>query len=223
MKLLPDRAILSVILLTQIIASLLCSCSYIHEYYVVPCNSRAYARAILSDYLTTRFHSNAPVRLAVIPFSAPANISGFSNERPGLGNELAWKVQSEILRTGQVPIVEVLNRQDWPGKKEEFFTGNYGATALARDAGYDLALVGVVETPTSLDRLSIYTKLIEVESGITVWYGKTEVTTYGPDLQKLRASMYMEDRRPDFLAMPGLIERLAQCVAQDITSEKVES
>lgn len=223
MKLLIARVLIPVILLTLMCTSMLSGCANIHQYYSEPCNSHAYSRTILSDFLSNRFHSNSPVRLAVIPFSAPANISGFSSERPGLGNELAWKVRAELLASGQVPIVEILNRQDWPGKKEEFFMGNFGAIAVAREAGYDLVLVGHIHTPEALDRLKASTKLIEVESGITVWYGDTEVKTYAPELQSARAALWLDERRPAMLYLPRMVNRLSQCIVQAITSEEAQS
>jgi hypothetical protein len=211
---------LTVNLLTLALASLLSGCSLIwNEHYSTPCNSHAYTRLIVTDYISTRYHSNAPVRTAVIPFSVPANLSAYDAERPGLGNELAWKVQAELLHSGGLPIVEVLNRQDWPGKKEEFFTGNFGAIAQAREAGYDLLLVGYLESIRSADSLAVYTKLIESESGMTIWYGRTEISTIEPDEQRLRSFFRVEDRRPSALYLAPMVDRLSQCLAQAITSE----
>lgn len=219
MKHLQNRALASVILLTLVSASLLCGCSRFNRRYSEPCKSHAYSRTALSDFLTARFHSNSSVRLAVIPFSAPANISGLNSERPGLGLELSRKVHAQMLQTGLVPIVEVLNRQDWPGKKEEFFTGNFGAIAMAREAGYDLLLVGYVEKFKSLDRIKAYTKLIEADSGITVWYGDTEVFTNRSQLPKTDVGLWGEQRpRADLLNMPAMTESLARCIVSAVTS-----
>lgn len=210
---------LSVKILALLSASLLSACSYINEHYTEQCNSHAYTRAVLSDFLTSRFHSNAPVRMAVIPFSVPANLSGYDTERPGLGNKLAWEVQAQFLHSGQVPIVEVLNRQDWPAKKEEFFTGNFGALAAAREAGYDLVFLGYLDPLRSLDSMNISTKLIEVESGITVWYGDTGVVTYAPELRKTKAALPWQRLDPSVVDSNALVERLARCVVKAVTSE----
>lgn len=220
MRFLKNLAALSVILLTLSSASLLGGCSYINKHYSEPCNSRAYSRTVLSDFLSSRFHSDARVRMAVIPLSVPANISDYNTERPGLGNELAWKIQAEFLRSGQVPVVEILNRHDWPGKKNEFFAGDFGAIATAREAGYDLVFVGYLRPMRSLDSMTAYTKVIEIDSGITIWYGETTVTTYEPDLQRIRASLFLEDPRPDKFYMGPLTDRLASCIVKAIASEE---
>src|SRR4051812_36516187 len=128
-------------ILTALAGFCLCSCSFLYNRYAESCNSHAYLQRGLYAYINSRYHYNSPVRMAIIPFSVPANISADNSERPGLGNELAWKIHAQLLATGQIPIVEVLNRQDWPNKKEEFFTGNFGAIAMAREAGYDLLMV----------------------------------------------------------------------------------
>ena len=211
-----------VILLTLSCSVLLSACSLIGEHYAETCNSRAYTRNILSDYITSRFPSNAPVRMAIIPFSVAANVSTYGDERPGLGNILSWKVHQYILASQTIPIVEVLNRQDWPGKKEEFFTGNFGAISRAREAGYDLVLIGYLESLKSMDTMTAYTKVIDVESGITLWYGQSTSSTYRPDIKRARYGLRLEPSRPDMLFTDDLVGGLAQCIAAAVTSEEEE-
>lgn len=187
----------------------------------IDCKSHAYVRLGLADYISTRFRSNAPVRMAIIPFSAPANLSFYSNEQPGVGNQLAWAVQQNLLGSGAVPIVEVLNRHDWPGKKEEFFTGNFGAIATARDAGYDLVLVGNLEPMQAAEMLSARTKLIEVESGITVWYGNTFSERSYSTWHNLSEWLGMRDRVPADLGWNHLVDALGICIAEDVIKDKV--
>jgi hypothetical protein len=116
------------------------------------------------------------VRVGIIPFSAPVNIAYAGSEFPGLGMELTEELQRRLMETGALPIVEILNRQDWPGKKEEFNTGNFHALVMARDAGYDLIIVGSVERVNDLKTLAAMVRLIEVESGTTVYVGRSSVT-----------------------------------------------
>lgn len=210
---------LRAIMLTLVVGVLASGCAAIHERYGEHCKSRAYTKGILSDYLSTRYVSGSPVRMAVIPFSVPANISYYNSERPGFGNQMAWMVQAEMLRTGIVPIVEVLNRPDWPGKKEEFFTGNFGSIEMARDAGYDLALVGNVEPVKSLESISASIKIIDVESGVTVWYGLVTSTTWQKDMDRFQSLIMLDDRRPDLIYSNAIFSNLAKCIAGEAVRE----
>ena len=214
----------AVIFLTLLLIFLLSSCAsyfrYAEQLYKDPCKIHAYVRTPVADYLSRRFNSHAPVRVAIIPFSVPANLASMGNERPGLGNELAWQVHAKLLRSGELPVVEVFNRQDWPGKKEEFFTGNFGALALAREANYDLVLVGYLDDIHDLGEMAVFGKLIEVESGITVWYGKSAVETLDPDFQHQGPWWWADKRRPDKLQRVGLTQDLAACFTRNLLSEQ---
>lgn len=198
----------------------LVSCSLTQQYALDRCNSRAYLRNVVADYLSSRYDSGAPVRLGIIPFSVPANLASRGTEMPGLGNELAWKVRNEVVELDTIPIVEVLNRQDWPSKKDEFNTGNFGAIAAGRDAGYDLILVGNVKALSSFDTMSAETKLIEADSGITLWSGLSTANSYKRGINRELSSMFLEKEDPSKLDTSGLINDLASCIARDILSEK---
>lgn len=222
MKRLEDNVAFRAKFLTLLAALLCTGCSVLHEHSTQECKSHAYVRTILKDYLSTRFRTNAQPRMAIIPFTTAANLSGREVQKPSLGSELAWKVHARMLDTGDFPIVEVLNRQDWPGKKDEFFTGNFGALQYGREAGYDLVMVGYLENLTSLDKMSAYVKIIEIETGITLWYGKTTVATYRPELQRAGAWLGIRDERPDQFYIPETVEGLAACIARDVTEQDAE-
>lgn len=211
----------SVKLLTLLLVPLAAGCSLTRHYAFDPCNSRAYVRTVVADYLSTRFHTNAPVRVAVVPFSVPANVAGVNNELPGLGNELAWKVHEHFVDSNVFPIVEVFNRQDWPRKKEEFHTGNFGAITSARDAGYDLVFVGNVDPITSLDSLSATTKLIETESGTTLWFGQTTARSEARPINKSLSEWYLDERIPSTFDLAGLRENLARCIVREVIRENI--
>ena len=209
--------------LTLMAAFLLSGCSHLPfiggPYYPEQCKTHAYLENGLGSVLTQRFHSNAPVRLAIIPFSTPAGIAYQNADLPGLGNRIAWNVHALLLKSGEAPIVEVLNRQDWPGKKEEFFTGNFGALAQAREAGYDLVLVGYLEPMHSLDEMTAESKLIEVESGMTIWYGQNTASTWRGDRNRVMAHLGITDRRPDLIYNHELVEALSACVADSVVHD----
>lgn len=140
---------------------------------------------------------------------------------PGLGNELAWEVQRAILPTGELPIIEVFNRQDWPGKKEEFHTGNFGALAFARQAGYDLVLVGFLYPPRSYDELTADVKLIEVESGTTVYFSRSQAANAAHDswVNWIERQTGILERRPELNFTNELVADLAGCISADLLSQ----
>lgn len=220
MRITSSLTALCVKTLTFVLALTFQSCSLIEKPFQESCHSHAFAQAILEDYIATRYIPNAPVRMAVVPASVPANMSFYSNEQPGIGNRLTWKIHQEVLNWAKVPIVEVLNRQDWPGKKEEFYTGNFGALRFAREAGYDLVLVTSVEPQHQLDSVTALSKVIDAESGVTVYYGKTTVTTNRKMLENLGAPVGLTTRNPTAIYQNELFEKLGQCIVKDIMAEK---
>lgn len=212
--------LLRVILLTLLLV-LSSGCSYFDSYFEreprLPdeCKSRAYLRVPLEDFLTRRYLSKSPVRLAIVPYSTPANLSAFNTEQPGLGNRIAWQLQAELARSGIIPIVEVLDRQDWPRKKEEFFTGNFGALSRARAAGYDLVLIGYMERMQGLDAISVYSKLIETTSNVTLYYGQVSASVVEGSFQRQGYSWF-GTRRPDLLRTNSLVGQMAQCTTFEL-------
>jgi len=211
------RTARSVILLTCLLGT--SSCSYLGRHLGEWCNTRAYVRTDLQSFMDQRFTPKSPVRTGVIPFVVPANLSARSAQQPGLGNELAWSLQRKLLETEVFPIIEVLNREDWPRKKEEFFTGNFGALAFARDAGYDLIVVGYLDPFDRLDTWNVHTKIIEVASGITIWYGTSKVYTSRADMWEVSSTAGLTDRRPDLFFTKPLLETVTQCIAYDMTHD----
>jgi len=197
-------------------------CAYLQPHFHVNqnCSSRVYVSSPVGGQLNARNGAENPPRLAVVPFSVPANLAGTSNELPGLGNTLAWKVHAEALASGEFPITEVFNRQDWPGKKEEFFTGNFGALSLAHEAGYDLVLTGFIENLRDLNALTAHTKLIDVNSGVTLWYGKSTVRAVEYRDATVFDSMWRSTDRPDKLYTATIADDLGRCVVQGILAQR---
>jgi hypothetical protein len=214
---LHSLARLSVTVLTLSVT--LSGCAIIGRSVGETCNTQAYVRTDIESFISGRFTTNTPVRVAIIPFEVPGNLSGQDLHRPGLGYELAWGVQRQLLQSEVLPVVEVFNRADWPRKKEEFFTGNFGALERARNAGYDLVMVGYMDPQKRLDTWTVHTKLIEVESGISLWYGTSTVYTVRTDLWEVPATLYLMDRRPDFFYYPELLGEISWCIAHDMLND----
>ena len=122
----------------------------------------------------------------------------------------------ELLATGEIPVAEVLDRRDWPGKSEEFSSGNFGAIQSSRDAGYDLVLVGMLEPIRSNNVLSVVSKVIETESGITVWYGQTEVYSNMPDIARSAGYINLTTFQPGKVYTTDMANKMAQCLAKSM-------
>ncbi|MCB0309979.1 MAG: hypothetical protein KDD42_02010 [Bdellovibrionales bacterium] len=196
-------------------------CTFVRSQFGETCKTRAHIPVVLEDYLSRRFATHSPVRIGLIPFSTPANLSGHDIERPGLGNLLVQELHRRLLASGEVPIIEILTRQDWPGKKEEFFTGNYGAIGQARNAGYDLVFVGFVERSRAANQMETHAKLIEVDSGITLWYATTNVETQRSNRSELLASLWLDRERPDQLYIEKMINKTSACLVDSLTDKQV--
>jgi hypothetical protein len=174
---------------------------------------------VFADYISSRYHSKSPVRVGVIPYSVPANIATDGAQLPGLDNQLAWGIQQTLLLSQEVPIVEVFNRMGWPNKKNEFFSGNHDAIQYGRQANYDFIVVGYVPSTTDLEHLSAFTKVIEVESGITLHYGKS--TLSGNDPGFMRDGFWPFDtRRPDKIQLRSMTDGLPRCIVMGILDEE---
>jgi hypothetical protein len=207
--------------LTLLLPFLCSSCATLFHGRPNTCNSRAYTENHVGEYIRMRFPKGAPVRMGIIPFSAPANVSAQSLEFPGLGNTLAWKVRDEILSRGEIPIVEVLNRQDWPYKKEEFPLGNFEALRQARNADYDLVLIGNLEPFTNLNRMKVHYKIVEVETSTTIFNGTTEVSNSTAEQEKRYSRFYLATRTPSNIPIESMHEELVACVADALFPQEV--
>jgi hypothetical protein len=204
---------------------LLAGCSTLHLTEEEHCNSRAYLRTPLQEYIKNRFPYGGTIRLGIIPFAAPANYSGGASGggfwvQPA-GEQLAQQLHRELLaRQSAVNIIEVVNRSDWPGQEDEFFFGNHRSIALGRDLGYDLILVGVLERARSIDAISAYAKIIEVNGGITVWSGRSEFHSERNSRVFSPPTSWTTTRPVKELNINGLIEGVAACLAKDALHEE---
>lgn len=187
-------------------------CSVVHHYLGESCKTRSFIRTPLRDHLSSRFGDGQPVRMGVIPLSVPENIAGRSDNMPGVGVKLASLIQSSALEYKTIPIIEVLNRDDWPAKRDEFFKGSFGALQTARAAGYDLIWVGLVDHSDAIDKVRVFSKIIEVDGGLTLWYGKAEAEGLRDDLDHLNP---FTKSRPDKFSLIPLYDTVADCIVKE--------
>ena len=220
MTIFPIRFLNSVMFLT-LFSLFLSGCALSRRfdvYEMEECKNRAYLQFGIDHYLSRRYPRGAPVRMAIVPYAVPENLASMSQEFPGTGNKIAWEIQQNLLRHGVAPIVEVFNRQDWPAKKGEFHSGNFSGLQFAREAGYDLVLLGYLHRPTTMGDLKAETKIIDAESGVTIWYGESHAFITDPDHQRT-GPWYSSTRTPSKIGWNPLVSKLSYCIATGVQGE----
>src|SRR5262245_19573635 len=87
------------------------------------CKMRTYIDVGVLDYINNRYGSEQLPRMAIFPFSVPENFARRGSESANYGRELAVLFHREMLKTEQLRIVELFNRDSWPGKRADFHAG----------------------------------------------------------------------------------------------------
>ena len=188
----------------------------------VDCKIRAYLDSGVRDFVSTRYRSHLPVRMAILPFIVPETFAPVGDVSRNFGRELASKFQMALLGTQEISIVELFDRERWPGRKEEFFAGNYKAIQFARDGGYDLLMIGYMEPPINDKDMVVHTKVIDAVNGVTLWHATTTATSYARQDRKLMSRFEMVKNRPDLFAFTERTAELVQCTVNDMFKSEVE-
>ncbi len=173
----------------------------------------------LMDYLNSQDYWQKQSRLGIIPFDVQESFAPAGDDSLHFGRRLARLFRQEIQATGEMPITELFNIDRWPGKRDEFFAGNYRAIQLGREAGYHFVMVGYLEDIVDASSLRLYTKIVDTENGITVWSGRTTVSTnvrwWREELSRTRV---IQDR-PDMFRFQERSEMLAECTVKEMFSD----
>ena len=173
-----------------------------------------------NEYITNQFYSENPIRLAIIPFSAQENFSRVNSNLPSIGSEMARYAQAYLLESGEVPVVEIFEPRAWPGKRDEFFTGNPQAINLAREAGYDFIFIGYLERLQSYTKLSLLGKLIDVQNGITIWYGKSDLGEIKYKTHQGDIWGWFGERRLDKIDLNAQLQTVTKCLVNNALSNE---
>lgn len=195
------------------------ACSLLRDQVGERCKAHAHLRLGVESFINNRYSRDAPVRLGVIPFSAPANVSGVSDRRVGVGFRLASILQAKLLEYQLIPIIELVPREDWPGKLRDFHEGNHDSIALGREMGYDLVLVGAI-THYTLEQLTFSGRILETEAGITVWYGTVNVSSNRPILDRAVEGVGLQKHTPSRLYIDEILEEAGRCIAREAMKEE---
>ncbi len=223
----PKRSFLQRAKLLTLSALFLFGCSFLEPLHpefgdaiTDGCNNRASVRLPLDQYITDRYPRGSLLRLGIFPFSTSAKLAYSTDGFSSFGERIAEDFQSVFLRSGKVGVAEVFDPQDWPEKKTEFFKGNYGSIAWGKQAGYDLILVGYLDRQRGIDELHAYAKLIDVNLGVTVWYGESTVGEVKYQTKHGDPWWFFGSRRLDKLPIHELREKLVSCLAENVFDDE---
>jgi len=158
-------------------------------------------------------------RLGIFPFDVPETFSPTINDQRNYGRELARDTQLELNASGDVPIVELFDRDRWPGKRADFFKGNYEAVEIARSAGYDFVLIGYLEDLKNDSTMELFTKLIDTQNQVTVWSSKTETESLTRGLRKDLSDLRVANNRPDLFDFPARTKELVRCTVDGLLND----
>ena len=202
-----------VMILTLLLAA---GCSFTRPTSSPNCKMRAYIYRPLDELLNDISQNPQPLRIGIIPFTVPANLTAPIGSTTGLGHELAWRVQQILLEQEGAAIIEILNREDWPSKRSEFFPGNFGAISQAHESGYDVTVVGQLKELVSLNKAALLVKVIDVQKQVTISY--LELETSVPNfLKKSRPPSFIGDQYdPSLYDANTLFTSLGTCAGERI-------
>lgn len=188
----------------------------------VGCKIQTYINADVASYIRSRDHSDRLARTLILPFEVPENFAKSGNELTPFGHQLARRFQQQLLQSGKFPIIEFQDYH-WQGKREEFFSGNFDAIRVAREAGFDFVMVGFLGDVQNENELTVYTKLIDVTGEFTVWHARTIAKSHARGLRRTFASAYIIKNRPDIFSLPQETEKLISCTTSAMLDSKNNS
>lgn len=208
-----NKSLIGVALLASTFLAAGCSSLNLPPPGTLTCKIRTYIDAGVLDYLSGEYDSKSAIRVGIMPFNTPVS---FSSSGQDFGRELALKLQQSLLETGDFAIVEFLDVAKWEGKKEEFYAGNYQALRLARNAGFDLLIVGVMEPIVNESDLVVNTKVLDAGGNVTIWYGQTTVSLNNRSLRRRISSIGLSKDRPDLFYFPERTDEFVRCTTDGI-------
>lgn len=188
-----------------------CSCAVLDITESQPCKNHTNINTNLKKYITKRYLNKKLLRLGIFPFSVPANFTAKSLDRLDFGIVIAQKLQPYLLSSNLFTTVELLDYPEWSGKKQEFFANNLQAIEIARNIGLDFVVLGYLSPQNHIEQMTVYSKIIDVNTGITVYYGETTAfNEYLKERKSLKAALTTQYQPSDF-RIDDLTQTLMTC------------
>jgi len=186
------------------------------------CKIRTYTNFGLQSYTSKQFGTHQPVRIAVLPFEVPETFAYHTGTAGSYGAELANRVKAELVRSEEPYIVEYFSEAKWVGKKEDFFDGNYAALNVARNAGYDLIVLGYLTDITPQGLLELQTKIIDTNTAVTIFWARTALDSSPTVFSRAMMDFGYIPQNDSNLRISERSEELVRCTTRSIlTSEGI--
>ncbi len=180
------------------------------------CKFQAYVVSELEDYISNRFRERNSVRTVILPVDVPENFSALANPPQSLSLQLATSLQRELLTSQIFPILEVIDRGSWVGKRDEFFIGNYRAIQIAKNAGYDLLIVSQLDSVNNARDASLMLKVIDLQNRVTIWYGKSTVFQDQSPAEMVASITKKGSKKPSDMPLTHLFQGLSKCTVSNM-------
>lgn len=182
------------------------------------CKNRASISINLKNYVKKRYKKEKFVRLGIMPISIPENFSARRIDDQDFGEILSHKYQYYLLRSGVFSSVELIQKPEWPGKKEEFFGSNVTAITIARHMGLDFVMLGYLSPKRSIKEMAISSKIIDVNTGVTVFYGETSVENQNYDQDLF--SRFFNKKDPSDFKFGEMTDNLIACQSKMMVNSR---
>jgi len=145
-----------------------------------------------------------------------------------LWQRINWKTISkkdiEILFSSNFDINQTVPEEDLGIYVNPLFyaidAGNFQAIRLAQDAGFDFIFVGYLERLQHHTKLSLLGKLIDVQNGITIWYGKSELGEIKYKTHQGDIWGWFGERRLDEIDLNANLQKITKCLVNDALSNE---
>lgn len=187
------------------------ACAFIDITDKETCKNHANININLKKYITSRYANKNLIRLGIFPFSVPANFTAKNLDRLDYGTILAQKLQPTLLALGLFSTSELLEYSEWSGKKQEFFSDNLLAIEIGKNIGLDFIVVGYLAPQNHIEKMTLYSKVIDVNSGMTVFYGETVAYNNYLNERKNKADFGLIEYKPSDFKLNEFTDSLMQC------------
>lgn len=180
------------------------------------CKYRAYLDSDLGIYLNAREYNGIPVRVAVVPFDVPEAFAADPSRDDRLGVDLARSFVRELLSAGTTGVIELFDVEHWQGKREDFFTGNYEAMRLARDAGYGFLALGYLDEVKNSHELKFFLKTIDVTKNMTLTYHEFTIESDKAWERTVLEEASLIREQPGRADFEGRLEKFNSCAVKQL-------
>ena len=184
------------------------------------CKVRTYINYPLRTYISARYGDKNPVRTMILPFVVPESFTGANQDIPNFGKEIAAEFAAQLREAGVLPIVELYNVDRWPGRREDFSTGNFQAINLARNAGFDFLLVGYLEDLKADDTFNVQIKLIDISNNITLNHSLLKATSKDRLWRREIGRSILVQDVPAIYSFPEITDEAARCGVEALLNEE---